>query len=36
MDWGDPGNGDARHYELDSREAVSACVSDLEVAVGLM
>ena len=36
MDWGTPDNGGERHYDLESREALNACVSDLERAVGLM
>ena len=35
MDWGTPDNGGERHYDLGTREALSACVSDLEGAVGL-
>lgn len=35
MDWGPPNNGGGRHYDLDSREALSACVTDLEGALGL-
>jgi len=35
MDWGTPSNGGQCHYDLGSREDVSACVSDLESAVGL-
>jgi hypothetical protein len=35
MDWGTPDNGDQRLYDLDSREALSACVTDLERTIGL-
>ena len=35
MDWGTPENGGERHYDLASRSALSACVTDLERAVGL-
>ena len=35
MDWGTPQRGDSRHYELDSREALGVCVSELEDALGL-
>lgn len=35
MDWGTPETGGERHYDLESREALSACVTDLEVAVGM-
>lgn len=35
MDWGTPDQGGERHYDLDPREALRACVTDLENAVGL-
>ena len=35
MDWGTPEDGGERHYDLDSREALLACVEDLEGLVGL-
>ena len=35
MDWGTPEEGRERHYDLNSREALSACVTDLEDAVGV-
>ena len=35
MDWGTPEDGGERHYDLDSREALVACVNDLEGSVGL-
>jgi len=35
MDWGTPDGGGERHYDLDSREALNACVGDLEGALGL-
>ncbi len=35
MDWGTPDNGGERQNDLDSRESLSACITDLEEAVGL-
>lgn len=35
MDWGTPEDGGERHYDLDSRDALRACVADLEAEVGL-
>jgi hypothetical protein len=35
MDWGTPEDGGERHYDLDSREALNACVTDLEDQIGL-
>jgi hypothetical protein len=35
MDWGTPEDGGERHYDLDSPEALLACVDDLEGLVGL-
>ena len=34
MEWGTPERGGERHYDLDSSGALSACVTDLERAVG--
>jgi hypothetical protein len=34
-DWGTPESGGQRHYDLASRDALSACITDLERAVGL-